>query len=50
MVEDNDKPASIRVSKETRDCLMGFGRKGDTYDDIVMRLITFFRSKGGEGA
>ncbi len=29
----------MRVSKETRDMLKEIGKKGETYDDIIRRLI-----------
>ena len=29
----------IRISKEVRDKLKAIGRKGETYDEIVRRLI-----------
>jgi len=33
---------NIQVSRETRDYLAKLGRKGDTYDDIIRRLLTFY--------
>jgi hypothetical protein len=30
---------SIKISKETRDALKGVGKKGETCDDIVNRLL-----------
>lgn len=30
---------TIRVSEQTRDDLQEIGSKGDTYDDVVRRLI-----------
>lgn len=30
---------SIQVSKETRELLRGLGRKGETYNDIITRLL-----------
>ncbi len=29
----------MRVSKETRDMLKEIGKKGETYDDLIRRLI-----------
>jgi len=29
----------IRISKEVRDMLKGIGKKGETYDDVIRRLI-----------
>lgn len=33
---------NIQVSRETRDYLTKLGRKGDTYDDIIRRLLAFY--------
>lgn len=33
---------TIQVSRETRDALVKLGGKGDTYDDIIRRLIIFY--------
>ena len=30
---------SIQISKETKDRLIKLGIKGDTYDDIILRLL-----------
>ncbi len=30
---------SIKISRETRDALKSIGKKGETYDDIVNRLL-----------
>ncbi len=30
---------SIKVKKETRDVLKSIGKKGETYDDIINRLL-----------
>lgn len=30
---------TIRVSEQTREDLQGLGSKGDTYDDVIRRLI-----------
>lgn len=38
---------NIQVSRETRDRLAQLGRKDDTYDDIVRRLIEFYYVSGG---
>jgi len=37
--EKSAKWTSIRVSKETVAVLRDLGRKGETYDDIIRRLI-----------
>ena len=31
---------TIPLSKNTREILKGFGRKGETYDSIILRLIS----------
>lgn len=33
------KPTTIQVDAETRDMLKSFGRKGETYNDIIQKLI-----------
>ena len=38
---------NIQVSRETRDRLAELGRKDDTYDDIIRRLIEFYYVSGG---
>jgi len=30
---------SIKVTPETRDMLKALGRKGETYDDLIRRMI-----------
>ena len=30
---------TLRVSKSTRDKLAEFGKKNETYDDIILRLL-----------
>ncbi|UCH31373.1 MAG: hypothetical protein JSV05_07710 [Candidatus Bathyarchaeota archaeon] len=30
---------SIKIKKETRDVLKSVGKKGETYDDIINRLL-----------
>ena len=38
---------TIQVSKETREMLKELGRKGETYDDIIRRLIELARKEKG---
>lgn len=33
---------NIQVSRETREYLLKLGKKGDTYDDIIRRLLAFY--------
>jgi hypothetical protein len=35
----NKKTATIKIEPETRDRLKELGKKGETYDEIIMRLI-----------
>lgn len=35
-------PTTIQVQKDTKLSLDGLGRKGDTYDEIIKRLIIFY--------
>ena len=39
---------TISVSKAIRDKLKDLGKKGETYDDILLRLIKTAREKGVE--
>jgi hypothetical protein len=36
---DMGETTTIPLSKETRDLLKRFGRKGETYDELVRRLL-----------
>jgi len=36
---------TIQISKETRDKLKELGKKGDTYDEIVKRLLKLAESR-----
>lgn len=36
---------NIQVSRETRDRLAELGRKDDTYDDIIKRLIDLYNHR-----
>ena len=38
----DDSKTNIQVSRATRDVLAKLGSKGDTYDDIIKRLIEFY--------
>jgi len=33
---------AVSVKKTTRDVLKEFGKKGDTYEDIVIKLVIFW--------
>ncbi len=35
---------TIQLSKETRDMLAALGQKRETYDEIVTRLIKFYKA------
>ncbi len=35
----NNELTSIKIKRETRDVLKSLGKKGETYDDIVNRLL-----------
>lgn len=39
---------TVKVRYETKRILAELGKKGDTYDDIISRLIYFYRENGGE--
>ena len=36
---DMGETTTIPLSKETRDLLKKFGQKGETYDDLIRRLL-----------
>ncbi len=36
---------TIPIKKETRDMLKELGKKGETYDDIIRRLIDLWRAQ-----
>ena len=38
IIEEDDK-TQIQLSKRTVECLKKIGKKGETYDDIIKRLI-----------
>ena len=35
----SEEPTTIKIMKATRDVLKSIGKKGETYDDIVNRLL-----------
>jgi len=37
---------TIQLTKETRDKLLELGKKRETYDDLINRLIGFYIKKG----
>jgi hypothetical protein len=37
---------TIQLTKETREKLLEIGKKKETYDDLVNRLIDFYLKKG----
>jgi hypothetical protein len=39
-MSDEDKYTSIRVKRSTVDKLKGIGRKGETYNDIILWLLS----------
>ncbi|MGA7075617.1 MAG: hypothetical protein WBZ42_03595 [Halobacteriota archaeon] len=38
-ITEDRELTSIQVSVETRELLRGLGRKGETYNDIITRLL-----------
>jgi len=38
---DMGENTTIPLSKETRDLLKEYGRKGETYDELIRRLLEF---------
>ena len=39
---------TIQLEEQTRDRLKGFGKKGESYDDIVIRLMNFYEKNSRE--
>ena len=39
---------NIQVSRSTRNRLAELGKKDDSYDDIIIRLLNFYESKGDD--
>lgn len=37
-----ERKTNIQVSISTRDALIEMGRKGDSYDDIIKKLLEFY--------
>lgn len=37
---------TIQISKETREQLRELGKMGETYDDVIKRLVTLAKQKG----
>jgi hypothetical protein len=35
----DDKLTTIQIAKTTRDLLLSIGKKSETYDDVILRLI-----------
>jgi hypothetical protein len=46
VVMDKPKSTTIQISVETRGDLQSLGSKGETYDEIIQRLIKTFRVHG----
>ena len=42
----DDSKTNIQISRTTRDALAELGKKDDTYDDIIRRLIEHFKMDG----
>ena len=38
----DDSKTNIQVSRETRNYLAKLGKKGDSYDYIIRKLLTFY--------
>ena len=44
----DDSKTNIQVSRTTRNRLAELGKKDDSYDDIIIRLLNFYESKGDD--
>jgi predicted CopG family antitoxin len=38
-MQDKEKITTIQISKETRDELKELGKKGETYDEVIKKLL-----------
>jgi hypothetical protein len=45
MVDTEEGDTSIRVKISTREKMRQFGKFGESYDDIIKRLIEFYQDK-----
>jgi len=45
VVMDRPKSTTIQVTVETRDKLQSLGSKGETYDEIIQRLVKSYENK-----
>ena len=45
-IKDTSALTSIRVSVVTRSDLRDIGKKGESYDEVIRRLLDFFNSTG----
>ena len=43
-----DDVTTIKITRKTRGRLADVGRKSETYDDVISRLIEFYRKNGGD--
>jgi predicted CopG family antitoxin len=47
--EDLEKRSTIQVSEDLRNALKDLGKKGESYEDVIWRLVHFwFESKKGK--
>jgi len=44
-MQNKENITTIQITKETRDELKKLGMKGQTYDEIIKRLITLVEKK-----
>jgi hypothetical protein len=42
--QDLEKRSTIQVSEDLRNALKDLGKKGETYEDIIWRLIDYWNS------
>ena len=46
-MEGKKEWTTVKISRETHERLKRIGRKGDTFDDIIRRLLDFYEKKEG---
>jgi hypothetical protein len=38
-ITETDEMTTIQLTKGTRECLKAIGKKGETYEEIILRLL-----------
>ena len=43
--EDLEKKSTIAISEDLRNALKDLGKKGESYEDVLWRLVKFYEGK-----